>query len=185
MAIVLTKRWAPPEKSYFNYNPLQSYLENRRLCKTADNSDCSVTIESVTQRDFWGHPKYSFQSGETMDLSISFKCHGEVTDPSFWVIIQDRDDNVVSALNTTMAGTRLGTLCGRHEVGIRFGMVNLLPGAYKVTVGAWEFDTPNPLPPYPYDVHYQTYPLEIGQRLPGLSGAAYLPYEITSKKLND
>jgi hypothetical protein len=64
-------------------------------------------------------------------------------------------------------------------------MLNLLPGAYKLTVGAWEYDEPDPVPPYPYDVKYQEFTVVIRERLPGLSGMAYSPYEIKSEKLSD
>ena len=185
IAISLEKKEQSPKKSDFHFIPLRSYEENQKLCKTKENWPNSLLIEKVDINNVFENELYVFESGETMELKVTIKCHGEVIRPTFYVIIQDKFDNVIFQLNTALAGIDFGTLTGRQKLSIKFGMLNLLPGEYSLSVGAWEYDSPNPIPPYPYDVKHQFCTIKVRERHGGEAGAVYMPYTLDIKKLEN
>ena len=184
VAIVLEKQEKPP-KSHFEFHSLTSYFENNKLCKTPDNWPNVVVLEDVRIENSWSDEMDVFQSGESMHVKIVYRCTDTVEHPSFWLIFQDQLDNTIAAFNSTQANCNLDLVSGTNELSITFGMLNFLPGKYKLTVGVWTHDVPNPLPPIPYDVWYQHFEIVVKLRLPGLAGVVYLPYTIGNKKMKD
>ena len=184
-AVLMEKRNEPLPQSYFPYDPLRSYLENQRLCKTKENGSVGLKIEKVELCRAHGglDPSIHFQSAEAIDVFITFACDGEVQEPTFRVLFQDRYDNVIVGLTTSQTGFMLGTCRGRNRLRVRFDQLNLLPGEYWVTVGAWEYEQPDPVPPFPYDVKFKSNRMEIGPLLPGLTGTAFMPYNLAIEKL--
>lgn len=178
IALVLEKKDEPLPKSYFDYSPMESFEQNRRLCKTPEVWKNSLVIEQVEVLNFWNHPHDVFESGETMNIQVTFRAFGEVVQPAFYVFFHDEFGNLVAGLNTADGKEKLGVVKGRNRLDFQFGMLNLLPGAYDITVGAWEFGRPNPIPPYPYDVKPKAARIKVRERIPGLFGSAYIPYKL-------
>jgi len=185
IAIVLEKRETSPAKSDFPFSPFKSYLENQKLCKTKQNWPSSLTIDKVSINNVFENELYVFESGETMEIKLNFTCYGKVVRPTFYVMIQDKFDNMLFQLNTVLAGIDFGVLTGKQIFSIKFGMLNLLPGEFKLSVGAWEYDSPNPLPPYPYDAKYQFCTIKVRERHGGEAGAVYMPYELKIEKVKE
>lgn len=178
IAVVLEKRDAPLPASYFVYDPLQSWLENDRLVRHADNSDHWLKIEKVDLFNLFGAEVAAVDAGETLRVAIKFTCRGNVTNPAFRVLFHDESGAVVAGLHTGRGAVELGTLTKTHTVEIVFGMLNLAGGKYEITVGAWDRDRPDPIPPVAYDVHFRRYAIEVNPRKKGLEGCVHLPYEI-------
>ena len=184
IALVLEKEEEPP-KSYFYFDPIKSYLENNKLCKNPGNWPNVVVIEDVRIQNSWSDKMNVFQSGESMHVKIVYRCTDKIEHPSFWLVFQDQFDNTIAAFNSTQANCNLDLVSGTQELSITFGMLNLMPGQYKLTVSVWTHDVPNPLPPIPYDVWYQHFDIEVKKRLPGLAGVVFMPYTIGNKKMKD
>ena len=183
VAMKLEKQDKPLPRSYFEYMPLRSYLENQRLCKTPENWPVSLQIEKIELLNSWDNEQYVYESGQSMTVKINFRCFGELINPAFFLIFQDDYGNIVAGMNTHQAGIDLGHITGKHRITVEIGMLNLMPGAFDLTVGAWEYDWPNPIAPFPFDVKYKAFRLEIKERQKGLFGAVYLPYRLSSKKI--
>ncbi|MCB1153200.1 hypothetical protein KDL45_06085, partial [bacterium] len=45
-----------------------------------------------------------------------------------------------------------------------------------------EYDTPNPIPPYPFDMHYKRYQIVVKEKRGGLFGSVYMPYDLDMDK---
>ncbi|MDP8225881.1 MAG: Wzt carbohydrate-binding domain-containing protein [Candidatus Lernaella stagnicola] len=177
IALVLEKRDQPLPAGYFRYDPLESHLENRELCKTRQNSDQGVQIQNVRITDAQGAEVSTLRAGEGLRLVIEFHCEGEIFEPHFRIFFHDRFGNVVAGLNV-YAAQPLGTLSGHHKLTVDFDKLNLLAGPYDITVGVWEYEMPNPIAPYAFDVHYKKYRVEVNDPPPGLLGSVYLPYHV-------
>ncbi len=178
IAVVLEKRDAPLSKSYFLYDPLASFAANEKLARQADNSPYWLSIDQVRVENLFGDEVSVFESGESCRVLISFTCHGEVEDPAFRVLFHDESDKVVAGLHVARSGERLGKLTGKHVLEVHFGMLNLVGGPYRLTVGAWDRDLPDPIPPVAYDLHVMRYAITVNDRKRGLAGVAYTPYAI-------
>ncbi len=178
ICLELEKRDDIPKKTYFDFDPVEYYLQNDKVCKTYENFGQGVTIGMVRVMNAFGTDMDVYESGQSCFVEIHFTVHGEVINPAFRVIFEDVYGNQIAGLNTYHAGYDFKHIRGAHILTISFGMLNLLQGKYDVTVGIWEYDSPNPIPPYPYDVQYRAKRITVRKRLDGLFGAAYLPYEI-------
>jgi SAM-dependent methyltransferase len=181
IGLKLEKRAENPDIAYFHYDPFEFYLQNNMLCKTPETADPSLTIDKVRIMNGIGNDMDVFESGQSCWVQIHFTCYGEVINPAFRVVFHDRFGNIIAGLNTYHAGCDFGHLRGEHVLTIKYGMLNLQGGAYEVSVGAWEYDTPNPIPPYPFEIHYRKYSITVKDRMGGLFGAAYTPYELDMK----
>jgi len=178
IALTLEKRDEPLPKSYFLYDPVASYLANEKLTRNADNSPYWLAIDKVSIENLYGDEVDRFESGESCRILIDFTCHGEVVEPAFRVLFHDESGEVVAGLHLGRSGEKLGTLIGTHKLEVNFGMLNLVGGPYEITVGAWDRDIPDPIPPVAYDVHLRRYKITVNDRKKGLEGVAYTPYAI-------
>lgn len=177
-AVVLEKRAAPLPESYFEYDPLESWRHNDELTRNESNSPYWLTIDEVRFTNLFGADATVFDAGESLRLAIKFTCHGELADPAFRIFFHDKQGRVVAGLHTGRTGQPFGVLSKTHTVEILFGMLNLAGGTYEVTVGAWDRDLPDPIPPAAFDVHLRRYRLDVNPRYPGLEGHTYLPYKM-------
>ncbi|HPQ68912.1 MAG TPA: methyltransferase domain-containing protein [bacterium] len=187
IAVKLQKRDQPLPTSYFLYDPVKNWFANDELTRNEKNSPYWLTIDRVRVENFLEALADTFDSGEFMRVVIDFTCHGEVVDPAFRILIHDQSDEIVAGLHLARSDLKLGTLTGNHRLAVRFGMLNLARGTYYITVGAWDRDRPDPIPPVPYDLHYKRYKIDVHEHKKGMAGVAYLPYDIqwTKPKENE
>lgn len=182
LCLQLEKRELAPKTRYFAFEPFGAYLAgDRQLLHPEPGKGC-VRIAQVRITNYFGHAVDAFESGQNIWFHIRLSCEGEVVEPVLRMVFHDEDGRIVAGLNTHEAGHRFGAIAGETALDIRFGMLNLVGGRYEVSVGVWDKNEPDPIPPYPFDVHYRQYPLIVRDRKPGLSGVAYIPYEITVGK---
>jgi SAM-dependent methyltransferase len=178
MAVALEKRAAPLPASYFEYDPLESWAHNDELTRNAENSPYALRLDEVKFHNLFGAETTTFTAGETMRVAVKFTCQGEVQNPAFRVFFHDRQGAVVAGVNTARSHPPLGAIRKTHSLEILIGMLNLAGGRYEVTVGAWDRDRPDPIPPVAYDVHLRRYALDVKARHDGLEAHVHLPHEV-------
>jgi SAM-dependent methyltransferase len=178
VAVVLEKRDGPLPTGYFDYDPLESWRHNEQLTRHADNSEHWLTIDEVKFFNLLGAQINAFEAGETAKVAIKFTSHGPVENPAFRILFHDESGAVVAGLHTARAGFATGPLKKTHTLEVTFGMLNLAGGKFDVTVGAWDRDRPDPIPPVAYDVHLRRYAIEVSPRANGLEGPVHLPHAL-------
>jgi len=178
IALVLEKREAEPKRTAFSFDPFEFYLQNERVTQNLSNSDREITIDQVRITNGLGYELDVFETGRNLLFHIHFTSSHRVEDPVLLLAFHDRLGNVVAGLSTKQAGCSLVVTPGQHILVVRFGLLNLLGDKYDVTVGVWDKDAPDPIPPYPYDVKYREYSIVVENRLPGLFGSVFMPFDI-------
>ena len=181
IAVALEKREQPPARDLLAYNPIQSYLANGRLTWNKLNPSPQLTIDRVGIGGPFGDERREFASGETIRFHIDFTAHREISDLVFRVLFHDATRNVVAGLRAVCPPAGSGPWRGPHSVDITIGMLNLLGGAYDVTIGAWDRAFPDPLPPVPFEVQFLRHRIVVRTVRPDLCGTVYLPHEAEFK----
>ena len=178
VAVLLQKRSEKLPESYFAYDPLESWRHSNYLTRNQDNSSHWLTIDQVKILNLFGDAVSTVNSGESLRVLIDFHASGPVNDPVFRIFFHNREGEVVAGLHTGRTGFLAGSVEGTHTMEIKIGMLNLTGGSYGITVGAWDRDHPDPIPPVPYDVRYLKSKVDVHPRKTGCEGHVYLPYEI-------
>ncbi|MDP8225735.1 MAG: Wzt carbohydrate-binding domain-containing protein [Candidatus Lernaella stagnicola] len=178
IAVVLEKRDAPLPASYFEYDPLESWIHNDRLTRNESNSEHRLTIDAVRFFNLLGAELDTFDAGETMKVAITFTAQGPVENPAFRILFHNKAGEVVAGLHTGRTDFAIGRVEKTRTLEVTFGMLNLAGGKYEVTVGAWDRDRPDPIPPVAYDVHHRRYAVVVNPRAQGLDGEVHLPHAL-------
>ncbi|MCZ7587228.1 MAG: Wzt carbohydrate-binding domain-containing protein [Deltaproteobacteria bacterium] len=147
IALVLEKRETAPNRTYFTFDPFEFYVQNEQVTKTLETAAGVVSIDRVLITNDRDDELDVFEPGQSLLIHAHFTCKGRVKNPIFIIAFHDTAGNVVFGLNTRNVSYHLGMLdAGEHKMLVRFGLLNLLQGKYTVSVGAWEYDSPDPHP---------------------------------------
>jgi ubiquinone/menaquinone biosynthesis C-methylase UbiE len=181
MCLSLEKKEEKPRNSFF-FDPFRFYMENGRVCTTKETVGKHLTITDVKTLDKDEKQTSEIVAGETCTVEIQVQADGDVVNPVFRIAFHDDSGNVIVGYSSYHDGADFGTLTSAHKLRVTFDNLALQPGVYKLTVGAWEHAEPNPIPPYPFDLHFQQYPLKVKAHQTGIYGAVYTSYKVSIEK---
>ncbi|MCL4234965.1 MAG: methyltransferase domain-containing protein [Deltaproteobacteria bacterium] len=181
----LEKRELRPQSRYFFYEPFEADRQNDGARVTIEQHGRGLAIESAVFSNFFAHDVECFESGMNCWVRVTFVCDGEIDEPVFRIAFHAEDGTVVAGFDTHEGGCRFGKLRGRNVIHMKFGMLNLAGGRYEVSVGAWEYPEPNPIPPFAYDVRHKAWVLVVRDRRPGSLGVTYCPCEVSVEPVAD
>ena len=91
-------------------------------------------IARVEVLDGSGRPQYVFDSGEPMQVRITYRCPDPVADPVFGIGIFRSDGVHVYGTNTRAAHIKIPQIAGSGSVVFRIDELNLLEGGYALSV---------------------------------------------------
>jgi lipopolysaccharide transport system ATP-binding protein len=128
-----------------------------------------VQVEFLNQD---GEVQQRFRTGETVTVRMHYIAQQRVEHPSFGLAIHSSDGAHVNGPNTEFAGFEIRSVQGSGTVECSFAELNLLPGAYEVSVSAYDFTTQQM-----YDYHHRLHPfwVDANPMLAERYGIVYLP----------
>ena len=89
-----------------------------------------IRISKVEFRDAAGDTAEVFQSGDTVEVRISYECREPVEDPVFGFSIADNEGRVVYGNNTQIEGFALERVEGNGTLALRLDGLNMAAGTY-------------------------------------------------------
>jgi ABC-type polysaccharide/polyol phosphate transport system ATPase subunit len=99
-----------------------------------------VEIARVEVLDGGGRPQYVFDSGEPMQVRITYRCPSPVPDPVFGVGIFRSDGVHCYGTNTRGAGMAIPQIAGTGSLTFRIHALNLLEGGYALSIAITDRD---------------------------------------------
>jgi hypothetical protein len=98
-----------------------------------------------------------FTTGEKMKVCVKYLVHKDIENPHFGVAIFREDGIYCYGPNTQFDGLKINKLKkGRGEFSLEYKNINLLPGAYRISVAIWETEEK-----FAYDNHYAFYKFSV------------------------
>ncbi|MEO6798018.1 MAG: ABC transporter ATP-binding protein [Candidatus Dormibacter sp.] len=94
-----------------------------------------IEIGSAEILDRAGQPQYVCKAGDSVQVSITYRCKSRVDNPVFGISIFRSDGIHCYASNTRYAGVPLGTLQGDGNITFTIPQLNLMEGSYLLSVG--------------------------------------------------
>jgi ABC-type polysaccharide/polyol phosphate transport system ATPase subunit len=91
-------------------------------------------IARVEVLDRSGRPQYVFDSGEPLQVRITYRCPDPVADPVFGIGIFRSDGVHVYGTNTRAAHIKIPQIAGSGSIVFRIDELNLLEGGYALSV---------------------------------------------------
>ena len=128
-----------------------------------------VTITSVVLKDSLGQERYLFESGEPLQIVLSYQVHSPVGDSVFGIGIFRKDGLSVYGTNTAIDDLVLPPLKGAGQVTVLLERVDLIEGEYLLDVAVHARDG------HPYDYRSRALTFAIRSKMRD-TGVARLPH---------
>lgn len=119
-----------------------------------------IRITNVRIIDSNGKERRSFDTGEEMNVEVSYLCSQPVDSPIFGVAIFRNDGIYCYGPNTMFDGIKTDIVSGKGKFLIRYKSLPLLTGNYEISVGIFDKEHV-----YPYDFHTRLYNFEVKTKL--------------------
>lgn len=142
----------------------QGRLEDHKLDETAQEQTNrwgtrEVELTKVALRGADGAERYVYQSGDSMTVEIDYISHSTVREPVFGVGINKNDGALCYGVNTSIENIHIDEISGEGKVSVRFDRLDLVDGAYTISVAAHAKDG------HPYDYHDQMYEFSMRSKI--------------------
>lgn len=131
-----------------------------------------IEITGVDFVDSNGRSQQRFQTGEWFCARLNYIAHQRIAQPVFGLGIHRDDGTHVNGPNTLLAGYDIPFVEGAGTIEYQVERLNLLPGAYEVSVAAYDHALQRQ-----FDYQHRVYPFWV-VATPGVReehGTAYLP----------
>jgi lipopolysaccharide transport system ATP-binding protein len=123
---------------------------------SAARPDADIWIRRVELRDGCDRPADLFRTGDRMTVRIHYDTAKPVTSPSFGVDIHRADGIYCMGIGTRIDGEDFGTLSGPGHVDLTIDALQLLSGAYSLSIGIHRAGGCGD-----YDLRLRAYPLTV------------------------
>jgi ABC-type polysaccharide/polyol phosphate transport system ATPase subunit len=135
--------------------------------------DGRVEIVGVELLNGAGEEQVVFGTGDPVTIRIHFEAHCRIEQPVFGVAIHGEDGAQISGLNTRRSNYDIPYVEGDGVITYKVASLPLLPGAYQLTVTAYDTECI-----IPYDHHHRMYTLVVESGTGAEhQGFVYLPSE--------
>jgi ABC-type polysaccharide/polyol phosphate transport system ATPase subunit len=129
-----------------------------------------VEITNVEIQGSDGRERYVFQSGEQVDVIITYQTHKEVERPVFGIGFYLPDGTWCYGTNTKIENIQLEMISGEGWIRLRFPSMRFVENTYFISVAVHSEDET------PYDYHNKLYKVAIRSRIKE-DGIYRLPHE--------
>lgn len=134
-----------------------------------------VTISDVLFTNGNSEVCDTFHTGDSMRITIRFRCERVVKKPLFRVQFFQNNGQLIQGSNTGRAGLDLDELSGEGEMVIDYPNLNFLEGDYYVSIGIWPDEYRSTMTDIAYDCHQWAYVVHIKSSREKGAGLVYNP----------
>lgn len=131
---------------------------NGRSLRVNENRFGSLEMEimAVHLTNEVGLPLSSVQSGDALQVDVTYRAPEPIAAPIFGVTVSREDGFVCYDTNTAAAGLAVPDVAGNGRFQLLLERLDLQPGRYFIDVGIYEQDWT-----YAYDYHWHVYPFTV------------------------
>ncbi len=141
-----------------------AYMEQLSSLNARQNAEKSIhrwgtreiEITRVEFLDREGQACHRFHTGETFTARLHYFAHQRVERPTFGIAIHRDDDTHINGPNTRLDGYDIPWVDGAGYVDYRVECLNLLPGAYELSVAVYDHEAQ-----HPFDHQHRLHPFWV------------------------